>query len=235
MESDAIRAFCHSITAENEDGRDVYVRMRLGKGRGRSSTVASGIAATGQTPLALALDLERRYEQLAPEEPLWLEAVLEGTSKVIDTLKLPAIQNRPEEPISPIDQPSDALRWMCKTLEVLATDANRRASESQQLFLNSLGNQMKIWRELTTAQAQLMVHDHLDTTDNVSEALGMVKELLPAVASRISGPQTEPAAHPDVNYEVAADQMIDGLVALAGERPDLITPGRISKLAALVS
>jgi len=240
MEIEGIRAFCHSICAENEHGRDVYVRIRAGKGRSRATTIASGIRATDESPISLAYDLERRYTQLASETPVWLEAVLEGTSKVIDTLKLPAYEPDQGGDLAPVQDGYAAVFTRLIEANVLLTkDANERATLSQHMFLTAQGNNMKIWRALTTAQAEKMVLEQFDTQDNMSEALTMLSGLIPALARKIGGSASPAPTSPsdentELDYEVAADQMVDGLTALAAERPELITPERLQKLATLV-
>lgn len=241
MEIEGVRAFCHSICGENEDGRDVYVRMRSGKGRSRATTIASGIRATGESPIQLAYDLERRYTQLASDSPVWLEAVLEGTSKVVDTLKLPAYEQLPLEAFnedSPASGFSEVGVRLVEAVVALSRDANERATLSQSMFLESQANMMKIWRALTQAQAEKMVLENLDNQDTVSEALGLLGPLVPAIASKISG-GASPArpAHDSAELDLgeAADDMVNGLASLAAERPDLITPERIKKLASLVT
>lgn len=242
MEIEGIRAFCHSITAENEDGRDVYVRIRAGKGRSRATTIASGIAATGESPIKLAYDLERRYTQLASDSPVWLEAILEGTSKVIDTLKLPAYE--PDQGAElVVQQDNDKYATVFTSLVeanvALCRDANERATLSQHMYLESLANMMKLQRALTISQAEKMMLETFDSNDNISEALGMLAPLVPALATKLKGsaspaPPPPQEEAPELDYEVAADQMVEGLTAIAAERPDLITPERISKLASLV-
>ncbi len=240
MEIEGIRAFCHSICGENEDGRDVYVRIRAGKGRSRATTIASGIRATDESPISLAYDLERRYTQLASETPVWLEAVLEGTSKVIDTLKLPAYEPDQVDDLAPAQDGYPAVFATLIAANVALTrDANERATLSQHMFLTAQGNNMKIFRALTTAQAEKMVLEQLESQDNMSEALAMLSGLVPALARKIGGSASPESASPSdentgLDYEVAADQMVDGLTALAAERPDLITPERLQKLSALV-
>lgn len=241
MEIEGIRAFCHSITAENEDGRDVYVRIRSGKGRSRATTIASGIPATGESPIKLAYDLERRYTQLASDSPVWLEAILEGTSKVIDTLKLPAYDPDQGDELAPPVQDGYPMVFtrLIEANVALTRDANERATLSQHMFLEAQSNVMQIWRALAKSQAEKMVLENFDSKDNISEALEMLAPLVPALASKLGGsaspappPPQETAA--ELDYEVAADQMVNGLAALAAERPDLITPERISKLVSLV-
>lgn len=239
MEIEGIRAFCHSICGENEDGRDVYVRMRAGAGRSRATTIASGIQASGESPISLAYDLERRYTQLASESPVWLEAVLEGTSKVIDTLKLPAYDAEAMTPFTALTENtgfSEVGVRLVEAVVALSRDANERATLSQHMFLESQANTMKIWRALAQAQAEKMVLENFEASDTMSEALGVLAPLVPALASRIGSASPAPPSQEDaeLDYEAAADQMVNGLSALAAERPDLITPERISKLANLV-
>jgi len=122
---------------------------------------------------------------------------------------------------------------------LLTKDANERATLSQHMFLTAQGNNMKIWRALTTAQAEKMVLEQFDTQDNMSEALTMLSGLIPALARKIGGSASPAPTSPsdentELDYEVAADQMVDGLTALAAERPELITPERLQKLATLV-
>jgi hypothetical protein len=238
MEIEGIRAFCHSICGENEDGRDVYVRMRAGTGRSRATTIASGIQASGESPISLAYDLERRYTQLASESPVWLEAVLEGTSKVIDTLKLPAYDAEAMTPFTALTENtgfSEVGVRLVEAVVALSRDANERATLSQHMFLESQANTMKIWRALAQAQAEKMVLENFEASDTMSEALGVLAPLVPALASRIGSASPAPDKEDaELDYEAAADQMVNGLSALAAERPDLITPERISKLANLV-
>ena len=240
MEIEGVRAFCHSICGENEDGRDVYVRIRSGKGRSRATTIASGIRASGESPIQLAYDLERRYTQLASESPVWLEAVLEGTSKVIDTLKLPAYDSAQEElqlTAQPTSDYSEVGVRLVEAVVAMSRDANERATLSQHMFLESQANTMKIWRALTKAQAEKMVLESFESNDNMSEALGVLAPLVPALASRLTGSASSASPAPEdaeLDYEAAADQMVEGLATIAAERPDLITPERISKLANLV-
>lgn len=239
METEGVRAFCHSICGENEDGRDIYVRMRSGKGRSRATTIASGIRATGESPIQLAYDLERRYTQLASDSPVWLEAILEGTSKVVDTLKLPAYDGEALEPFSDHAGPNPFGEVGVRLVEavvVMSRDANERATLSQHMFLEAQANTMKIWRALTKAQAEKMVLENFESQDNMSEALALLGPLVPAIASKIGGsatPDPPPSEGSEIDYEVAADQMVEGLAALAAERPDLITPERMNKLAGL--
>ena len=240
MEIEGIRAFCHSICGENEDGRDVYVRMRAGKGRSRATTIASGIRATDESPISLAYDLERRYTQLASDTPVWLEAVLEGTSKVIDTLKLPAYEPDQGSELAPVqDGYAAVFTRLIEANVALTKDANERATLSQHMFLTAQGNNMKIWRALTTAQAEKMVLEQFDSDNNMSEALTMLSGLIPALARKIggsAGPESPPPSdkNPEPDYDVVTDQLINGLTELVTERPDLITPERVQRLASLV-
>jgi len=241
METDDIRAFCMSICEENEDGRDVYVRMRTGKGRSRASTIASGIRATGEDPIQLAYDLERRYKQLASETPVWLEGMLEGTSKVIDTLKLPPCEAEPETAILPHQDGTS--QWgveLVSAIVEMSRDANSRATETMHMLHQSQFAQMKTLQALFKEQAERFVLEQHDARDNVSEALQMIGPLVGPVVAKMTGSASSAPPLPggddaELDYEVAADQMVDGLTALAAERPDLITPERISKLASLVS
>ena len=241
MEIEGVRAFCHSICGENEDGRDIYVRMRSGKGRSRATTIASGIRATGESPIQLAYDLERRYTQLASDTPVWLEAILEGTSKVVDTLKLPAFDGQPLEPFTeqaPDTGYSEVGVRLVEAVVALSRDANERATLSQHMFLEAQANTMKIWRALTKAQAEKMVLENYESQDNMSEALGILGPLVPAIASKITGSASPTSPAPEdveLDYEAAADQMVNGLATIAAERPDLITPDRIQKLVSLVT
>ncbi len=240
MEIEGVRAFCHSICGENEDGRDVYVRMRTGKGRSRATTIASGIRATGESPIQLAYDLERRYTQLASDSPVWLEAVLEGTSKVVDTLKLPAWDGQPLEPFTEETNEtgfSEVGVRLVEAVVALSRDANERATLSQHMFLEAQANTMKIWRALTKAQAEKMVLENFESRDNMSEALGLLGPLVPAIANKISGRASSAPPSPEdaeLDYEAAADQMVSGLAAIAAEKPELITPERIQQLVNIV-
>ncbi len=238
METDGIRAFCHTITQENEDGRDVYVRMRSGKGRSRATSIASGIKATGESPLTLAYDLERRYTQLAPTEPVWLEAVLEGTSKVIDVLKLPPAP----EPLEATDfdlegHHSNVMPHLVNAIVDLSSDANRRLDQTQMMWLEAIRTQMQMWQELMKTKADLMIHENLDTNDNISEALGVLAPLVPALASKLGGGKAigpPPPSDGDVDLNQATDSMIAGLIHIAENNPEMITPDRIQQLVAVV-
>jgi len=239
METEGIRAFCHTITQENEDGRDVYVRMRSGKGRSRSTTIASGIKATGESPISLAYDLERRYTQLGADTPVWLEAVLEGTSKVIDVLKLPACPEDLESAnLAVIGKgESEVNIRLIDALVEMSGDANRRVSDSQHMWIESIRVQMQMYQELMKTKADLMIHETLDTQDNVSEALAVLAPLVPALAAKFGAPvpkETPPSEEDGVDVGQATDQMIAGLVHIAEHNPDVITPERIKRLAAVV-
>jgi hypothetical protein len=164
--------------------------------------------------------------------------VLEGTSKVIDTLKLPAYDAEAMTPFTALTENtgfSEVGVRLVEAVVALSRDANERATLSQHMFLESQANTMKIWRALAQAQAEKMVLENFEASDTMSEALGVLAPLVPALASRIGSaspaPDNEDA---ELDYEAAADQMVTGLAALAAERPDLITPERISKLANLV-
>jgi hypothetical protein len=125
---------------------------------------------------------------------------------------------------------------LVEAVVALSRDANERATLSQHMFLESQANTMKIWRALAQAQAEKMVLENFEASDTMSEALGVLAPLVPALASRIGSASPAPPSQEDaeLDYEAAADQMVNGLSALAAERPDLITPERISKLASLV-
>ncbi len=239
METDGIRAFCHTITQENEDGRDVYVRIRSGKGRSRATSIASGIKATGESPLSLAYDLERRYTQLAPTEPVWLEAVLEGTSKVIDVLKLPPAPEEPESTELDLHGGNAAVNTrLIDAIVDMSGDCNRRVGETQMMWLDAIRVQMQMWQELMKTKADLMIHETLDTNDNISEALAVLAPLVPALAGKIGGAKPKEGDSPppdsDVDLNQATDSMIAGLVHIAENNPEMITPERVQQLVAVV-
>jgi len=239
METDGIRAFCHTITQQNEDGRDVYVRIRSGKGRSRATSIASGIKATGESPLSLAYDLERRYTQLAPEENVWLEAVLEGTSKVIDVLKLPPCPEEPETTDLDLHGNNAAVNTrLIDAIVDMSSDSNRRLDQTQMMWLEAIRTQMQMWQELMKTKADLMIHETLDTTDNISEALGVLAPLIPALASKLGGGEAQtpspPSGEEDVDLNQATDSMIAGLVHIAENNPEMITPERVQQLVSVV-
>lgn len=243
MEIDAVRAFCHSICGENDHEQAVYVRIRTGAAKSRATTVVSGLDASDVSPLQLAYDLERRYVQLRSEVPVWIEALLEGTSKVIDCVKLPPYQEEELDgsstPLQPLDYPGVFVALIDSNTQ-LTQDANRRCSELMQLYNESQLNNMKMFHALSKAHAEIMIHEHIGDKDAMDTALEVLAPILPALAAKVGGkpaeppPLPEPSPGEEVDYELAADQMIDGLAEIARQRPDLITSDRITKLVSLV-
>ena len=243
METDGIRAFCMSIVGENDHGRDIYVRIRTWNARSKAQTVASQIPATDVNHLTLALDLERRYHQLQSESPVWLEAVLEGTSKVVDTLKLPACSgdlldtNLAQQMPSDLGMSQMGVR-LGEAVVAMSRDANERATLSNHMWLESQGNMMNIFKALAKSQAEVMIHETLDSQDNVSEALGILSPLIPALASKLGHKGgTAPPLHEDAAEDIGGltDQMIDVLCAVAADHPDVITSDRVARLVGIVN
>jgi len=237
MEIDGLLSFCNSVCRENDEKENIYVRMRGGKSQSRATNLVSriprGQVATGESPSMLVMAIERHYTQIKPDTDVWVEGVIEGTSRVVETLRIPRGVVAQVETPEPQNGHHHFLSQTVCVIQDMAQDARKAARDSQSLFLESQANTMKLWRQLAYSEAARHVGDLNQDNDRMSMAMETAGPLIAAAMSRLGGsppPPQLPAAESDEGVDI----LIDALVRVGTERPELITPERVARLVGLV-
>jgi hypothetical protein len=181
----------------------------------------------------MVMAIERHYTQIKPDTDVWVEGVIEGTSRVVETLRIPRGVVAQVETPEPQNGHHHFLSQTVCVIQDMAQDARKAARDSQSLFLESQANTMKLWRQLAYSEAARHVGDLNQDNDRMSLAMETAAPLIAAAMSRLGGsppPPQLPAAESDEGVDI----LIDALVRVGTERPELITPERVARLVALV-
>lgn len=238
MEIDGLLSFCNSVCRENDDDERIYVRMRGGKSQSRATNLVSriprGEIATGESPSLMVMAIERHYTQIKPSTDVWVEGVLEGTSRVVETLRIPrGILPSEDPPEHPQNGYNHFLSETVSVIKEMSLDARKSARDANTLFLESQANTMKLWRELMFSKASQHYLDQNIENDRITQAITTAAPLLEAAASRMLG-GTPQQVLPAAESGEGVDLLIDALVRVGTECPELITPERVARLVGIV-
>jgi hypothetical protein len=223
--------FCRRVTAlqENED-EYWYLRIRIGRNRKTSETIASGIECTGLQPLTLERMLEERIRSAGGEAPVWIEAIQKGTSMVRDTVKLPAYEEEHIES-SGAGHTEAALVQMAQCVVDALKTEQRRGERNFQMMMEAQAQAMISFKETV----YLAASSNDDGESEMSKALAMIA---PAVAGMLTTRQAsesrQPTEETPEDLGAVADELVEAVVHLAETNPGVITPERLSRLATVL-
>jgi len=223
--------FCRRVTALQENPEEYwYLRVRTGRNRKTSETIASGIECTGIQPLTLERMLEERIRAAGGEHPVWIEAIQKGTSMIRDTVKLPAYEDETTEAAKGGHTEAALVQMAQCVVDALKTE-QRRGERNFQMMMEAQAQAMMAFKETV----YLAANAENEGESEMTKAFAMIA---PAVAGALANRQvTEtgpPAAPSPEDLGMVADELVEAVVHLAHTNPEVITPGRLARLATVL-
>ncbi len=236
-----LAAFCERISRETgEDGKECYVRLRVGENRRTAQLIASRIEATGADPVELANELQDRIDN-SGIEAIWIEAMQKGLTNPTDSFRVPR-REEDDKKEAPADRMALVVERMARSADERAAGAEYRLQMANESLMALMGD---IWAERLKMRELELSNDQ----GGMVEALKMAGPVLALGAAKLlgnSGPQSAPVSQaaapaetgdvsPEEQLGADIDRCIEFLNQATSVSPELITPERVEAMTPMVT
>jgi len=217
--------FCRRVTAIQGNEETWYLRIREGAARKSAAVIASGIPCTGVKAMTLEREIEERIRASGAEGNVWVEAMREGSSQIKDTVKI--VQEEEEDQVYGTSLES-SVHSLTQALVAITIREQQRGENLFQHLTEAQGAFLMTHQEYAKTLARLEAGGESDMT----QALGMLAPLIPAIAGRLGDSGEQPQIPGGVDEH--ADMLVGAVVQLAKDHPEVITPQRLAQLASVL-